>query len=338
MPNPSNEAAAVSLALQMSGLFPQPWAPPQAQTVSTATDQTPFLSSRIRSLGDAWDVRLADVSLNLPSALPGFEDPYRRTFTVRVGGGTVLGIRSRSSIPLPELRPRATAQVAEPQLRDGGEYYLGLPAARPGITFLQAVDRVLGEGIGSPLMAPEIDGLYVEHARQNEAPTRAWVIELRGLPPFPIKGPRGADSNLVPAWQRNHMRNVVDAQTGQVLFANNTPQPEEFSPPPPPISRRFLSPRFEGDPVLIAVQEGRQFLRRGSRGEAVRKVQSALMDLSYPLPRFGADGKFGSETNRAVRAFQADQRRLDPAFKVDGVVGPQTLGALDRTLASRGFA
>jgi peptidoglycan hydrolase-like protein with peptidoglycan-binding domain len=56
-------------------------------------------------------------------------------------------------------------------------------------------------------------------------------------------------------------------------------------------------------------------LRYGSRGAAVAAVQRAL-----GIP---ADGVFGRQTRRAVRAFQA--RR---GLEVDGVVGPQTRAAL----------
>jgi hypothetical protein len=38
------------------------------------------------------------------------------------------------------------------------------------------------------------------------------------------------------------------------------------------------SPRFAGDPVLEAVFDDRRLLMRGHRGEAVQKVQQALID------------------------------------------------------------
>jgi peptidoglycan hydrolase-like protein with peptidoglycan-binding domain len=68
---------------------------------------------------------------------------------------------------------------------------------------------------------------------------------------------------------------------------------------------------------------------RGSRGEAVELVQQAVLAFGCEerdanlLPGFGADGIFGSETDRAVRAFQEGRT------VVDGIVGPLTLGELD---------
>lgn len=97
--------------------------------------------------------------------------------------------------------------------------------------------------------------------------------------------------------------------------------------------KQFRSPRFQGDPVLADVLNGRRLLRPGSRGEAVRKMQQALLDLGYPLPRFGADGDYGSETAGAVRRFQTDQRRTDSTVLVDAIVGPQTMDKLDLAFA-----
>ena len=56
-------------------------------------------------------------------------------------------------------------------------------------------------------------------------------------------------------------------------------------------------------------------VKRGDRGDAVRKIQSAL--------GVGADGVFGPITERAVKRFQRRNGLL-----VDGIVGPQTRAAL----------
>lgn len=68
------------------------------------------------------------------------------------------------------------------------------------------------------------------------------------------------------------------------------------------------------------------------RGEAVRKVQAALIDLGYPMPASTRtdgtlDGIFGSETTRTVATFKSNhQPAIHPS---DGVVGRQTMAALD---------
>ena len=65
-----------------------------------------------------------------------------------------------------------------------------------------------------------------------------------------------------------------------------------------------------------------QTLRRGSTGEAVRKLQEMLNQRGYSCGT--ADGVYGTKTIAAVKAFQADHG-LNP----DGVCGPKTWAALD---------
>jgi peptidoglycan hydrolase-like protein with peptidoglycan-binding domain len=65
-------------------------------------------------------------------------------------------------------------------------------------------------------------------------------------------------------------------------------------------------------------------VKRGDRGDAVRKIQEAL--------GVGVDGVFGPVTERAVKRFQRSKGLL-----VDGIVGPQTRGAMGlRAFSSRG--
>ncbi len=56
-------------------------------------------------------------------------------------------------------------------------------------------------------------------------------------------------------------------------------------------------------------------LKRGSKGDMVRKLQEAL--------GIDADGKFGRGTEQAVRDYQEENE-----LTADGLAGPKTLGAL----------
>ena len=47
-------------------------------------------------------------------------------------------------------------------------------------------------------------------------------------------------------------------------------------------------------------------IKRGQKGQKVKELQQLLMSLGYKLPKFGADGDFGSETEKAVKQFQRD--------------------------------
>lgn len=86
------------------------------------------------------------------------------------------------------------------------------------------------------------------------------------------------------------------------------------------VRTRALTP--QGYDGLDAARTG-AYLRDGSQGEQVVAFQRALNQAGHtpPLPE---DGVFDATTEQAVRAFQAQN-----GCKVDGVVGPETLGALD---------
>jgi hypothetical protein len=64
-------------------------------------------------------------------------------------------------------------------------------------------------------------------------------------------------------------------------------------------------------------------LWRGSKGADVKTLQNALIKAGLPLPKYGADGDFGEETQTAVVAFQKAR-----GLKVDGIVGANTWAAL----------
>ena len=64
-------------------------------------------------------------------------------------------------------------------------------------------------------------------------------------------------------------------------------------------------------------------LRKGDKGDAVREMQQLLLAAGCTLPRYGADGHFGTETREAMKAYQT-AHSLTP----DGVCGPLTWKSL----------
>ena len=83
---------------------------------------------------------------------------------------------------------------------------------------------------------------------------------------------------------------------------------------PEPTTPTNLSPDSTARPTL----------RKGAKGEHVTAMQQALIRAGFPLPKYGADGKFGKETLSAVKAFQKANR-----LKTDGICGPKTWAALE---------
>ena len=78
-------------------------------------------------------------------------------------------------------------------------------------------------------------------------------------------------------------------------------------------------------------------LRRGSTGPYVVECQQDLIRLGYDVGKTGADGKFGKNTEKAVKQFQKEHDDRDGyALKVDGIVGEKTWGALDDAVGKNG--
>jgi peptidoglycan hydrolase-like protein with peptidoglycan-binding domain len=81
----------------------------------------------------------------------------------------------------------------------------------------------------------------------------------------------------------------------------------------------FLGVEAPPDVSADDVRAGRAVLKKGSRGEAVKYAQAALM--------LEADGDFGSKTEAAVKKMQSAE-----GLAPDGVVGMKTMAAIDRLL------
>ena len=80
-----------------------------------------------------------------------------------------------------------------------------------------------------------------------------------------------------------------------------------------------------GGGAALATSGSTMLLHRGSHGSTIAAVQRAL--------GITADGVYGAATRRAVMEFQREHGLI-----VDGIVGPQTLGALGLSSAGSGDA
>lgn len=193
-------------------------------------DNTPFLHRQINGKKNVWRIEIKNVRLKLKSVWPRYKDNYLRNFEVLVDPNTghLLRIRSKFDGYDPNMLPEPPAEWAEARIRGAGyEIYHGFPAEPPKISFLEALDAIMTKGVTSPLLAKEIYASYVMESEMKSQPRPVWAITLRGIPPLQtITVPPGVSKDkLPPIWQRNHIRFVVNAVTGKVLFANTSPQP-----------------------------------------------------------------------------------------------------------------
>jgi len=210
------------------------------------------------------------------------------------------------------------------------------PAASASVGGNQAAQRLLSQsGRGQPLadsgrrfFEPRF-GQSLEHVRvHNDAAAHqsARALHARAFT---------SGNDIVFANQQY----APETQGGKSLLAHELAHTIQQKTPSAPAVQRTIgdghdltSPRFAGDTVLEAVYDNERLLQNGNNGPAVRKLQQALVDSGFPLPRFGVDGKFGSETEGAVRDFQRTSGLI--GTDRDGIVGPTTMGWLDQRFSA----
>ncbi len=192
-------------------------------------DNTPFLHSQINGRKNVWITSYKNFSLDL-KATPG-ADQYNRNFNIYIDAndGTLLKITSKYDGFDPNMLSEPNATSAEKQLKSVGEVYLGFPKEPPKINFLDALNLARATPNGFIFQAKEIDALYVWFLDIGREPRRAWIFSLRGMPPVVYSPPFGFEKSYEqpPVWGRNHIRMILDAESGKVIFGSNVPQPED---------------------------------------------------------------------------------------------------------------
>jgi len=71
----------------------------------------------------------------------------------------------------------------------------------------------------------------------------------------------------------------------------------------------------------------RPTIRKGNRNRYVTEMQTMLQKLGYDLGICGADGDFGTATEKALKEFQRDN-----GLQQDGVCGPKSWSALEKAI------
>ncbi|HEY9855652.1 MAG TPA: L,D-transpeptidase family protein [Stenomitos sp.] len=97
-----------------------------------------------------------------------------------------------------------------------------------------------------------------------------------------------------------------------------------------PQSASFRNARFSAHAELVSVLAGAP-LTTGAKGEGVKAVQQALLDLGFAVDG-GADGAFGGKTAQALKNFQESQH-----LPASGLLDAKTLRALDEVAPAPGL-
>ena len=87
---------------------------------------------------------------------------------------------------------------------------------------------------------------------------------------------------------------------------------------------------YADDSPAEPIDTSEPVLRRGNKGEDVKKLQKLLVEKGYSVGSCGIDGDFGTATQKAVKDFQKANKLV-----VDGVVGAMTWAALKKATPKR---
>ncbi|MEO1448890.1 MAG: peptidoglycan-binding domain-containing protein, partial [Bacteroidota bacterium] len=88
--------------------------------------------------------------------------------------------------------------------------------------------------------------------------------------------------------------------------------------------------RFQGDSVLEKIADGTHTLTNYTRSLQARKMQQALVDMGYDVGQHGVDGKFGDDTEAALRLYQHDA-----GISETGEFDQQTLESFEASFKDR---
>lgn len=179
----------------------------------------PFVGKKLVGR-EAWRMRIEDADLTFQHGDRKVTPPHIHTFEaiVLAETGQLLEIRSVVPLDVKIEPPLMSAADAEKRYEMTSELYEGLPDVPPEISFEEVLQRAYDSGIADIANAKQIIGYYLVSSQKGlRPPQRLWILQLRGMPPYPAKGISTASES-----ERSHLRLLFDMQ-GEFILGDNQP-------------------------------------------------------------------------------------------------------------------
>lgn len=217
---PITKAGAISLAARYIGIEESDLRKATASLTSLRERSVPFLHRNL-SVRQAWKIQLEDVPLWKNAQGEYERHPYLTNLTVLIDSesGQLISLTSAWPDNVKPIAPYPELAEEERQLTAAGIRYTGLPEKAPTVTFRQALQNC-------DFWSKDVKQVIAYSVQETEVQYQdrlVWNIQLRGFSPFFASPPRGGSQP--PEHARNHIRNVIDASTGEWLGADTVPQP-----------------------------------------------------------------------------------------------------------------
>ncbi len=215
----SKEEAAKAVA-DAIGLVQYDPADVYVEVAPLSHESLPFLAKPL-SGQETLRIVFSNLPLHKASGRAELVNPHIRTLVVFLApaSGHVMKVTSVWPQGVPRIAEFPSCVEEERQMGDL-DRYTGLPMRAPKCTLFDAIakSRPWSNDV------KQIHACYVLHSNATYKDRPVWVVQLRGFGPMPFSLPGGVEGEI-PEDGRNHLRNIVDAETGEWLGADTIPQP-----------------------------------------------------------------------------------------------------------------
>lgn len=180
----------------------------------------PFIGTKL------WQINFSDISeVRKNPQLASI--PYISNLSALVSPvtGNVLKVFSHWATGVPAIAPYPSVAEEEIQLRAMRESFSGFPVTPPALYLMRVLKIIEAFGVGGVREAKQIIAYHVLQTTRSYTDRQVWIVQVRGIHP-----PSDQRDFLIPIDARNHLRHVIDAQSGKWLFADTAPQPKLTDP------------------------------------------------------------------------------------------------------------